>query len=49
LKKFSVLFVLHWSNIWCSVELVVSCDCSCSLLSHTLFSFQIFLKHNSKF
>jgi hypothetical protein len=18
---------LHWSNIWCSVELVVSCDC----------------------
>ena len=27
LKKFSVLFVLHWSNIWCSVELVVSCDC----------------------
>jgi hypothetical protein len=23
----SVLFVLHWSKIWCSVKLFVSCDC----------------------
>jgi hypothetical protein len=38
LKIFSLLSVLHWSKIWCSVELFVSCDCF-------LQSFKSFIIH----